>query len=43
MTPREQLELATKLAKEGAMRIKIVRETGLSAEQVNEIKKRVKP
>lgn len=43
MTPKQQLELATQLAKEGAMRSKIVRETGLTAEQVAEIIKRVKP
>ena len=43
MSPKEQLALATKLAKEGAMRVKIVRETGLTAEQVAEILRRVKP
>lgn len=43
MSLKEQLALAVRLAKEGAMRVKIVRETGLRADQVDEIRKRVKP
>lgn len=42
MTPKEQLDLAVRLAKEGALRSKIVRDTGLTAAQVEEIKKRVR-
>lgn len=40
---RAQIQCAVSLAKQGALRSKIVRETGLTAEQVNEIKERVKP
>lgn len=43
MTLKDQLALATKLAKEGAGRLKIMKETGLNREQTEEIKKRVKP
>lgn len=43
MTLREKLELATEMAKRGELRSAIVRETGLSAEQVDEIKRRVRP
>ena len=43
MTTRERLELATKMAREGALRSAIVRATGLTADQVAEIKERVKP
>lgn len=43
MTLREKLELATEMAKRGELRSAIVRATGLSAEQVNEIKERVRP
>jgi hypothetical protein len=43
MTLPEKLALAADLAKQGALRSHIVRMTGLTAEQVDEIKKRVKP
>lgn len=43
MTIREKLELASDMAKRGELRSKIVRETGLSADQVDEIRKRVRP
>ena len=43
MTIKEQLALAVDLAKQGALRSRIVRLTGLTADQVNEIIKRVRP
>jgi hypothetical protein len=43
MTMRERLELAAEMARQGALRSAIVRATGLTAEQVNEIKERVRP
>lgn len=43
MTIREKLELATEMAKRGELRSAIVRATGMSAEQVNELKERVRP
>lgn len=43
MTMKEKLAMASDLAKQGALRSHIVRMTGLTAEQVDEIKKRVKP
>jgi hypothetical protein len=43
MTMKEKLALATQMAKDGALRSAIVRATGLTADQVNEIKERIKP
>lgn len=43
MTMKEKLALAAEMAKQGALRSEIVRATGLTADQVNEIKERVKP
>lgn len=42
MTMAEKLDLAVRMAKAGALRSAIVRETGLRAEQVDEIKARVR-
>lgn len=43
MTMKDRLALAVKMAKQGALRGAIVRATGLTADQVHEIKERVKP
>lgn len=43
MTLPEKLALAVDLAKQGALRSHIVRMTGLTADQIDEIKKRIKP
>jgi len=43
MTMKEKLSLAAEMAKQGALRSAIVRATGLTADQVAEIKERVKP
>lgn len=43
MTIREKLELAADMVRRGELRSAIVRATGLSAEQVAEIKELVKP
>lgn len=43
MTMKDRLALAVEMAKQGALRSAIVRATGLTADQVNEIKERVKP
>lgn len=43
MTIREKLELAAEMARRGELRSAIVRATGLSADQVNEIKERIRP
>ena len=42
MTLPEKLATAVRMAKAGALRSAIVRETGLSAEQVDEIKTRIR-
>lgn len=42
MTIREKLDLAAEMARRGELRSAIVRATGLSADQVNEIKERVR-
>lgn len=42
MTLPEQLALAVRMAKAGELRSAIVRETGLRAEQVDEIKARIR-
>lgn len=41
MTNREKLKRAMELAKAGASRLAIVRETGMTADQAEEIKRRV--
>jgi hypothetical protein len=43
MTMKEKLALAIQMAKDGALRSAIVRATGLTADQINEIKERIKP
>lgn len=42
MTLPEKLALAVRMAKDGALRSAIVRETGLRADQIDEIKARVR-
>lgn len=42
MTMAEKLRTAVELAKSGASRLAIVQATGLRAEQVDEIKRRVR-
>ena len=43
MTMAERLETAVRMAKAGELRSAIVRATGLRAEQVDEIKQRLRP
>ncbi len=43
MTMAEKLDLAVRMAKAGESHASIVRATGLRAEQVQEIKRRVRP
>lgn len=42
MTLPEKLEIAVRMVKAGALRSAIVRETGLRADQIDEIKTRIR-